>query len=168
MFKVGEKIVYGKTGVCEVIEITEMAAGGAKKEPYYILKPIFQSDSKIFTPVNNNKIAMRPIISKEEAENLLALIPKIKAEPFKANARRDLLEHYESVLGSQSCEELVRLAMSVYAKKQIAEKNKKTIGALDERFMKKAEEMLYGELAAVYGLEKDEVFGFIKKRIDEK
>ncbi len=38
--------------------------------------------------------------------------------------------------------------MSIYAKKQDLEAHKRKVGALDQRFMKRAEDLLFGELAA--------------------
>lgn len=168
MFSKGEKIVYGKTGVCEVMDITEMTLpGNTKKELYYSLKPLYQQGSTIFTPVNNSKIAMRSVISKEDAVKLIELIPKIKAEPFKTDARRDLVEHYEKALGSLDCKELIEVTMSIYAKKQLAEKNKKSVGILDEKFMKKAEELLFGELAVALDIDKEEVPKYIAEMIED-
>lgn len=167
MFKVGDKIVYGKTGVCEVIDITEMTLpGGTKKELYYNLRPLYITGSTIFAPAENSKISMRAIISKEEALKLINMIPCIKAEPFSSKAKREISEYYENAIGSLDCKELVELTMSIYAKKQIAAQNKKNIGALDEKFMKKAEEMLFGELAVVLEIEKEEVPSYIAKMIE--
>ncbi|MBP3337588.1 MAG: CarD family transcriptional regulator [Clostridia bacterium] len=166
MFNVGDKIIYGQTGVCEVMEIVEMSIPGEnKKTPYYSLKPLFMSSSTIFTPVENKKIAMRAVISKEEAEKLIKSIPEIKAEPFAPQARKEAALFYENALKSLDCYDLVELTKSIYAKKQIAEQNKKVIGAMDEKFMKKAEELLFGELSVALGIDKDDVFEYIKNMI---
>lgn len=168
MFKVGDKIVYGKNGVCEVVEITQMSlSDDSKKELYYNLKPIYQQGSTIYTPAENGKIAMRAVINKEEAEKLIELIPKIKAEPIANSNKREMVEIYENALSSQDPADLAELTKSIYAKKQIAEQNKKNMGAVDEKFMKKAEEMLFGEHAVALGIEKDDVPEYIAKKIEK-
>ena len=56
--------------------------------------------------------------------------------------------------------------MSIYAKKQMVEEQKKKFGSVDERFMKKAEELLFGELSAVLGIPRSEVSKYIASRVD--
>ena len=168
MFKIGDKIIYGKTGVCEVIEIKEMSmTSDGKKELYYNLKPIYQQGSTIFTPVNNNKIAMRSIITKSEALKLIKQIPKIQAKPFSFKARRDVVEYYEKTLNSLDYHNLIELAVTIYEKKQDAEKNKKAVSSIDEKFMKKAEELLFVELAAVLSVDKNEIPALIEAEKEE-
>ena len=69
MYEVGDLIVYGRTGICEVTEITTLKMDGVPKDKlYYILRPVREKRGKVFTPVDNEKIVMRRVISKEEAE----------------------------------------------------------------------------------------------------
>ena len=42
---------------------------------------------------------------------------------------------------------------------------KKKFGAMDERYMKRAEDMLFGEFAVALGIDKNEVQAYISKRI---
>ena len=72
MYEVGDLIVYGRTGICEVTEITTLKMDGVPKDKlYYILRPVREKRGKVFTPVDNEKIVMRRVISKEEAEELI-------------------------------------------------------------------------------------------------
>lgn len=165
MYEIGDLIHYGSTGVCRVTEInTRNLPGVNKNQLYYVLKPLYQ-ECTISSPVDNQKVFMRPIISKEEAERLIDTIPTIKAEAYHSRVLRDLAEHYEAAFASHSCEDLIELTMSIYAKKKYLEQQKRKFGAVDERFMKRAEELLFGELAAALGIKKDEVQGYIHNRI---
>ena len=58
--------------------------------------------------------------------------------------------------------------MSLRAKKQGLEQQKRKFGAVDERFMKRAEELLFGELAAALDIPKDRVPEYIADRVSEK
>ena len=79
MYRVGEKVVYGETGVCVVSEITKRKDPGTQSSKlYYTLKPIYQT-CVIYTPVEGNKVFMRPVISKKEAMELIDSIPSKKA-----------------------------------------------------------------------------------------
>jgi CarD family transcriptional regulator len=55
--------------------------------------------------------------------------------------------------------------MSIYKKRKIAIQNGKKMGQIDERFMKKAEDMLFGEFSVSLGMPRDEVEVYIKKRV---
>ena len=42
------------------------------------------------------------------------------------------------------------------------------MGQIDQKYMKRAEKMLYGELAVVLGMEYDEIQPYIHKRVEAK
>ena len=76
MFEIGELIIYGGNGVCRVEKIGPIDTGmGTKGRMYYTLNPLKNKDSRIFTPVDNEKVIMRPTMTKEDA---LALIDQIQ------------------------------------------------------------------------------------------
>ncbi len=153
MYRIGEVIVYGDMGVCRILDIQNLAFAGEEK-PYYILKPLFQ-ECMISTPVENTKVFMRPIISKQEANRLIDMIPSIQAKAYYSRILREVSEHYEASLKTHDCESLIELSMSIYAKKQTPEEQNRKFGAIDERFMKRAEELLFGELAAALDIPRD-------------
>ena len=71
MFAKGTKIMYGNTGVCEVMDYaTPDLPGMPRGTKYYVLRPLFQSGT-IYCPVEQPKVFMRPVMSREEAERML-------------------------------------------------------------------------------------------------
>ena len=51
MYEVGDLIVYGRTGICEVTEITTLKMDGVPKDKlYYILRPVREKRGKVFHP----------------------------------------------------------------------------------------------------------------------
>lgn len=166
MYSVGDLVFYGKTGVCRIEDVTEMrsAASGTGMEDYYILKPLHQ-ECKISIPVNNDRVFMRPIVSEEEALAIIDSIPDMKAEAFYCHNLNQLKEHYRNLMETHDCSVMIELILSVYAKRLDAIENKKKLGAVDERFMKEAEELIDGEFSAALGIPKGEVREFIKNRI---
>ena len=84
---------------------------------------------------------------------------------YHSKRTQELSNHYQTSLNSHECSDLIELVMSIYAKKQYVEQQKRKFGQIDERYMKKAEELLYGEFAAALGIDKDEVPDYIAKRI---
>lgn len=168
MYQVGDLILYGSTGVCKVADITtQELAGKDKKQLFYVLEPLYQNCT-IFTPVITTKIFMRPIISKDEAERLIDMIPTIRVEAYHNRDLNQLAEHYKASLSTHDCSDLIELSMSIYAKKQFAEQQKRKFGVVDEKFMKRAEDLLFGELAAALNIPKDQVPEYIAERVEEK
>lgn len=109
---------------------------------------------------------MSPIITTGEAERLIDIIPSIQAEAYHNRSIQLLAAHYETALKSHDCADLIELAMSIYAKKQYMEQQKRKFEQVDARFMKRAEELLFGELSAALGIPKDNVPEYIASRVD--
>ncbi len=163
MYEVGDLIIYGSTGVCEVMDISQLTD---KEQKFYVLKPLYQS-CIISTPVDTTKVLMRPIISKCEAEQLVDTIPSIQVEAYHNNDLRQLEGHYKDSMKACDCMELLELSMSIYEKQQDAKLQKRKLGIVDERYMRRAEELLFGELSAALGIPKNEVSEYIFARVAE-
>lgn len=167
MYQIGDWIYYGNVGACQVTGIRKMKIPGMEQEHlYYSLQP-FEDSCSISTPADTGKVFMRPLISKDEAEKLISAIPDIDAQAYHNPVLRQLSEHYEAVLNTHDCRKLVQMTMSIYLKKQEAIRSKRKLGAVDERFMKKAEDLLYGELAVALGIEKKQVPDYIAARLED-
>lgn len=168
MFQPGELVVYGATGVCRVEEITRPNLTGTdRNKEYYLLKPLHQ-DGVIYAPVENAKIPMRPVISRQNAEDLIDLIPSIRAEAHHAPTVQALAQYYHTAVHSHDNRDLLELMMSIYAKQQQAESQKRRLGLVDERYMKQAERLLYGELSAALDIPYEEVQPYIARRVEGK
>ena len=165
MYQVGELILYGGTGVCRVSEI--IAKRFTRSEPEklcYVLTPLY-SPGTITTPVDNGKVFTRPVISRDEAIDLIDTIPSIHAESYNNSNLQQLESHYRSKLESHDCLDLLKLTMSTYQKKTERESAKLKFGAVDRRYMERAENLLFGELAVALDIDRDSVQSFIENRL---
>ena len=161
MYQAGELVVYGAEGVCRVAAIGPLEMRGAQKgTDYYTLTPLYGT-GKIFIPVDTN-VSIRPVMTRAEAEALIDRIPEIPEEVYENNNPRLLNEHYQALLKSYDCVDLVRLIRAIYAKGQRGRR----LGQVDERTFKKAEEMLHGELAAALDILPDQVKDYICRRVE--
>lgn len=170
MYKIDDIVVYGSMGVCRVIDISgQKHAGGREDQMFYTLQPLYQQ-CVIHIPVGSTKVFMRPVISKEEARRLIALIPTIRAVPYHSKGMGGtsaLVGHYAESIKSHDCQDLLELTMSIYAKKQEQEDKKRKFGAVDQRYMQQAEELLFGELAVALGIPAAEVPAYIASQVEE-
>lgn len=160
MFQPGEFIVYGSTGVCRVEALERPGLSGDRERQYYRLNPLHQ-DGLIYTPVEGGKVTMRAVISRAEAQALLDLIPTLRAEPCQGTTLQSLAQHYQSVVRTHDCRELLELMMSIHTKRRQAEAQKRRLGMVDEQYRKQAERLLHGELSVALDIPFDQVEAYI-------
>lgn len=162
MYKKKDIIVYGQTGVCEIIDITEKTLINNDKKVYYVLRPIYQQNNVIYAPIDSQKVFMRPVMDKKDAENLILKIPDIK------DSIKDIditIQECKDYMTSHNPEQLVLLTAKIYKKKLAVVAQKKKLGFSDEKYMRMAENLLFGELALIFGIEPEQVPEYIKKQI---
>ncbi len=160
MYEVGDRIIYGAAGVCEIEAVGPIDLPGAKKDvDYYTLSPVYEK-GQIFAPVDTS-VFTRPVLTRDEALSLIRGIPDIEENIFDDSNPRELDERYRGCMKSGNCTDLLRLIRAVYAKRRRAAGRGRRLGQVDERNIKKAEELLHNELACALGIRPDEVRDFI-------
>ena len=166
MFQIGELVVYGSTGVCRVEEIASLDQSVRDRgKRYYLLKPLWQ-DGVIYAPVDSAKVPMRPVISREEAEALIDRMPGIQAAVCQRGTAQALAQQYQSAVRDGGHQALIQMMKAIYHKRGLAEAKNRRLGMIDERYMKQAERLLFGELATALEIGYDEVEGYIAARLE--
>ena len=159
MFSVGEKIIYGENGVCTVSEIGALPMDGPGGKVYYHLKPLVGSGT-YFTPIDSAAY-MRPVMSKEEAEAFIATIPGIEPAICSDTRFHHVDAYYKELFKLHSCEALV----SVIKGLRFRMADRKTKSSRAEATMKRAKDILHGELSVALGIEMGEVENYITQSI---
>ena len=156
MFGIGDYVICGNKGICEVENITTLNISGVDRErEYYILKPLYMSGSTVYVPVDSPKESMRKALRREEAERLIEAIPEI---PLLVITNDRLSEQaYKDCIRTNGCEELVKLLKTIYTRKQKRLKDGRKVTAVDAKYFHMAEESLYGELAVALNISRKEV-----------
>lgn len=164
MFEVGEYVVCGNKGVCLVENIARLDISGVDKErEYYILKPKYSVGSTVYVPVDSPKESMRRVLTREEAQSLVRIIPEL---PLITIANEKLSEQtYRESMKTGSCEELVRIIKTIYLRKQKRIQAGRKVTAVDAKYFHMAEESLYGELAVALDMNRDDVEAYITGEI---
>jgi len=166
MFAVGDYIIYGNHGVCRVDKIGTVSLCMAdKNKEYYTLCPIYKNDATVYAPVENPKLIIRPILTKEEIEELINEIPLLDIVWIGNDKEREL--QYKAALRSCDCKKLIRIIKTLYQRKMDRIKDGKKVTVVDERYFRQAEDQLYGELAFAMNLERSQVGGYLNTRISQ-
>lgn len=164
MFKQGEYIIYGTAGVCRIVDIGTVDLSGISKERlYYTLESLGQKDGKIYTPVDNKKVIMRPILTKKEAEILMKEIEDIDTIWVADEKSREMI--YRQVMLQCDSREWVKIIKTLYLRKKSRLAEGKKVTAVDEKYLRIAEDNLYGELSVALNIEKDQMEEYITSRV---
>ena len=164
MFEAGTYIVCGQHGVCRVegvgkLQLTE--ASGDKV--YYTLSKVYSRGGVLYVPADSEKIVMRPVISKEEAEDLIGHMREIDMLQIDNGKRKE--EIFKQAFRTCDSREWVKILKTLHERKRIRLAKGKKVTASDERYMRTAEDNLFGELAISLGIDKNDVEQYIMDRI---
>ena len=166
MFSVDDYVIYGSEGVCRVESIGHPDIAGLDKlKSYYTLSPVYRC-GKIYTPVDST-IHMRRVISKDHAQELIGEIKEINCDLDVPKDAKLANVYYRDLVRSYECKKLISVIKYVFSKQREFAAAKRNVPAVDLKFFKIAEDMLYSEFAFVLGIEPKEVKGYITACCEE-
>ena len=164
MFCTDEVIIYGGYSICKIAEITQKELDG-KMVDYYVLKPIFNPESTVFVPANNEilKKKMHTVICKEAAYDLIKSMPQVEQIWIdNENKRKEL---YRNILAKRERTEVIGLIKALHIHQQQQAEKKRRLHIADERFLKEAEKTLCEELAFVLEMAPEDVPNLIRTQV---
>ena len=166
MFGKGDYVVCGSKGVCTVEDITRLHLPGVDEEKeYYILKPVYTVGSTVYIPADAGADTMRGILSEEEANQLIYEIPEI---PSIEGINEKLLEQeYKGCMRANLCREWVKILKTTYQRTRKRQEMGRKVTAVDAKYTRIAEDILYGELAVVLKIPRETVGAFIASKLEK-
>lgn len=156
-------MVYGSSGICVVKEIASLdMSGSGQVQEYYVLVPVQGANSKSYIPTNNEHIILRPVLTKDEALSLIDDIPEIEQIDEVNDKIRE--EQYKIYAKRCDCRSWIAILKTVYRRREERLNQGKKITVTDDRYMKLAQDNLYGELGFVMGKNRDDMEELIKDK----
>lgn len=166
MYEIGDYIIYGNHGVCKVEEIGSLDISGLDKSlDCYTLQPVFSKASTLYTPVDNEKVSMRKVITNEEAEELIEQIADTELLWVENDKQRE--ETYKEALRKRDCTDWVKIIKTLYVRKQERLSQGKKLTFTDEKYLSIAQDFLYGELSIAMDMDRDEIEGLVIERLEQ-
>ncbi len=163
MYKEGDYVHYANSGLCKVEKVTTLDISGADKDRlYYYLKPVDDWKSTIFVPVDT-RVAMRPAMTRKEADDLIDSIPDIQILWISDEKKRE--QAYRAKLQSMDAKDWVMIIKTLNKRKRDRMVRGRKTTSTDERYLKSAEDRLFSELALALGRNKDDMEEYIEKRL---
>lgn len=162
MFKINDYVVYGLTGVCQVADIARDEFSDKETE-YYVLNPLNNDNLTIKVPVNNEKVVMRHVMTKDDVSSLIAAIPETECLWQEDERQRNM--SFKAALKSGSNEELLKVIRTLYMERKARAAAGKKLTKTDEEIMATAENKLNQEFAVALNITPEEVLPYILKNV---
>lgn len=164
-FKEGQLLAYGTNGVCIVDEIKPVRLTSEMPENYYVLRQLRDEDSRIFVPVNNERLTskMRQLLTSEEIHQLVLKVNDDKFEWVKD--RRARIEEFKNILAGGVSLELIRMITCIRERIADLDKDGKKLPVTDANTLKAAERLVDEEFSYVLKMETNELRKYLKKTI---
>lgn len=160
MYQVGEYIVHPGQGVCKVEAIAEGPTA------VYELMPIGQRHPmKISFPVAS-EAKLRPVLSREEAQELIDQYPTIPVEDFRDRSNALEEEHFKNEIRRGTCRDTVRIVKTFRARIAQTKANNKKPPAAYERILKQASERSLSELAIALDTTPEDVMVLFQNSVE--
>lgn len=162
MFKVNDTVMYGRNGACKVKDIQRESFGGAEKE-YYILTPVYESNSTVYVPVEGAEVKLKKLLSKSEIDSVIGEASAKKSVWIEDSRRRR--EAASAVIKSGNHADVISLVKLYHAKKEEFEAANKKFFVADDRNLQEAESLLFQEFSIVLNIEKKDIFPLIEGKL---
>lgn len=163
MYNVGEFVVYGNSGICEIKEIAELSDKGMPAgKLYYFMVPIDDKNAKIYASVTGTNVGMRRVLTRSEANDIIEEAPDIELIDIANDKQRE--KRYQEIIRACDCRELVSAVKTLYARRQNRLRAGKKNTTTDEKYFRIAEKNLFSELAFVLDMDFEQVRGIVVKR----
>ena len=164
MFEIGEYIVYGINGICRVEDVGPSPYDKTDPRTYYLLVPRNNPmSSTIYTPVDNDRVPMRRLMTKEEIEALVAAIPGIELLTVPVEKQRR--ELYKTVIGALEPRGFVQIIKTVEHRRAELTAAHKHFPVTDLEYGRLARQLLCSECAHVLGLSEEEADRYITSHL---
>ncbi|NLN23186.1 MAG: CarD family transcriptional regulator [Clostridiales bacterium] len=148
MFKVGDTVVYGTNGTCEIVEISEFDFTG-EKTLYYVLRPKGDKSSLIYVPTDNKDLTskMKYTLDEDEIRKLIESVADF--EPLWVDNAIARKQRCRDIVASGDRRELICMVKNLYHReKQMKAKGGK-LNMTDEQYYRTAIKMLCDEFSDV-------------------
>ena len=167
MFEIGDYVVYGQNGICQITDLTRLNMSGIdRKKKYYVLNPIKDKSGVIYSPVDNTKVVLRHILTRDEALELIDGIPDIEELWIQNERMRE--EEYKEAMKACDCRQWIRIIKTLYVRREERIAAGKKVTSTDERYYKQASSNLYAELGMAMDIDEEHVEKIIFERIESK
>lgn len=164
LYSKGEAVVCKGSGVCEIIDIKKEKFAD-KTQNYYVLCPVNETcPTKIYIPVANEEIRLRPPLTKED---ILSYVRAVKEEKsFWVDDEKARERVFADIIRSGEFTKIIKLIGDIYNHQSEKKKSGGKLRHSDEQILKEGEKIISGEFSFVLEITPKEVKNFILNELN--
>lgn len=164
MFQIDDFVIHRSNGLCRVIGTGYPEFNGIKGDALCYILENQRNRGTLYTPVECCENILRPVMSLEQAEELVSHLQGIELIAEENDKLREIA--YRKALHEEGYVGLARIIKTAYTKRTARMKEGKKITIIDQRYEKQAQDYLYDELAFVYQIPRESVEGYLVERVE--
>ena len=164
MFSVGNRVVYGMHGVCDILETKEQIVD-RKTVTYLVLEPLGLPGTRYMVPTHNPAALgkLKRILTREQMEQLLD--SPVVREDFWIREEAQRKQTYRELIGSGNREKLMGMVPTLYRHKAEQAAAGRKVHQCDENFLRDAEKLLAGEIAFVFNITQEQAKAYLRQKL---
>jgi CarD family transcriptional regulator len=145
-FQKDEYVFYASGGICKILDIQYAPLEGMPADrEYYVMRSIHDKSGMIYVPKDNENIFIRPLLSAECAESLLAGISQVL--PIIEENGKLLRSKYLEAMQKHDPSEWVRIIKTAYHRKKEFPDRIQRLSEGERDLVARAKCFLYTELS---------------------
>ena len=156
IYEIGDKVIHCRNGVSTIVGTTEMG-----ERQYFVIHALRGDNENIYVPFIGSENIVRPVMTVEQADELLHSLASIEKE-FNPNTkqRRDA---FKRRLGSGNVLDIAYLYRQKWLYERYPENVK--LGPSDIDMLEYASNILLDELSLTYNVDRDKVEELVVPKI---
>ncbi len=163
MYAVNDTVLYGKNGVCRIVDVEQRCTRGETKQ-YYVLRPIFKGDLTLYAPVGNeDRLGMRQVLTEQQVHELIAQMPT--QQEAWIDDMRQRKEFFDEAMSSGDRRRVISVIRSLYCRQQLLRQSGKQLGSRDMQYLKDAQRQIHDEFALVLHIEPEQIAEYISREL---
>ena len=166
MYQIGDQVMYGMHGVCNVADLEKRSVDG-KQVTYLALEPVNQQGSRYLVPTNNPAAMakVRPLLHREDLERIFSFRAEKQEEWIYNEALRK--QRYRELITGGDFAQLLGMVSSLYRYHKTQTAAGKKMHMCDDNFLRDAEKLLSGEIAVVLDLSPADALKYLRNKLKE-
>lgn len=166
MYQIGDQVVYGMHGVCNVADLEKRNVDG-KQVTYLALEPVSQQGSRYLVPTHNPAAMakVRPLLHREDLERIFSFRAEKQEEWIFNEVLRK--HRYRELITGGDFPQLLGMVSSLYRYHKAQSAAGKKMHMCDDNFLRDAEKLLSGEIAVVLDLSPVDALKYLRNKLKE-
>lgn len=165
MFQVGDYVVDSTNGICKIEDTVKLDYATDKNKVYFLMIPVKELKAEVYIPIDKAEGRLRKTLTETQIYDLLDVINDINPITIENDKEREKV--YREALGSGNPKLLVSVIKTLFFRREKRSQEGKKNTAIDDKYFKQAEEVLYSEIGFVLKLSNEDVKVMIKSKVSD-